>query len=133
MIYIIKRYYKFNVEIGTNMARKSALETGILNDSAFYILSTLIAEKHGYLIMKIIEESTQGSVVIGPASLYTTLKKLLDSGLIQRNKTNDESTKIYQITAKGKDILENDMNRKKRMIEFAKNQINQSKGDINED
>ena len=115
------------------MARKSALETGILNDSAFYILSTLIQQKHGYLIMKIIEELTNGSVVIGPASLYTTLKKLLNSGLIQRNKANDEATKIYQITAKGKDILEQDINRKELMIEFAKNLMNQSKGDNNED
>lgn len=108
------------------MARKSALETGILNDSAFYILSSLIEEKHGYLIMKIIEESTVDSVVIGPASLYTTLKKLLDSGLIERMHTKDEATKIYQITAKGKDILENDINRKKLMIEFAQNQLNKT-------
>lgn len=116
------------------MARKSALETGILNDSAFYILSTLMEANHGYLIMKIIEESTQGTVVIGPASLYTTLKKLLDSELIQRNKTDDETTKIYQITAKGKDILEQDINRKKRMIDFAEKQINsiQSIGENNE-
>ncbi len=106
------------------MARKSALETGILNDSAFYILSTLIQAKHGYLIMKVIEESTHGTVAIGPASLYTTLKKLLDSKLIQRNKSTDEATKIYQITDKGKDILQDDINRKKRMIDFAEQQIN---------
>ncbi|MDT0626718.1 helix-turn-helix transcriptional regulator [Alteromonas sp. W364] len=103
------------------MARKNALETGILNDSAFYILSTLVEEKHGYMIMKVIEEASSGTVSIGPASLYTTLKKLLDSGLIQRNKTNDESTKIYQITKSGKQTLENDINRKKDMIEFAQN------------
>lgn len=115
------------------MARKSALETGILNDSAFYILSTLIKEKHGYLIMKFIQESTNGTVIIGPASLYTTLKKLLDSKLIQRKKTSDEALKIYQITAEGKDILEQDINRKKRMIEFAEKLMNQSKGDNNED
>lgn len=117
---------------GENMARKSALETGILNDSAFYILSTLIQEKHGYLIMKTIEHSTKGSVVIGPASLYTTLKKLLDSGLILRNKTHDESTKIYQITAQGKDILLKDINRKKQMVEFAESLINATTGDNNE-
>ncbi len=110
------------------MARKSALETGILNDSAFYILSTLVEEKHGYLIMKTIEEFTQGSVVVGPASLYTTLRKLLDAGLIQRQAAQDESTKIYQITAQGKTLLENDINRKKLMIEFAQNMTKQTSG-----
>lgn len=110
------------------MARKSALDTGILNDSAFYILSTLLEEKHGYVIMKIIEESTHGDVLIGPASLYTTLKKLLDSGLIERIKTYDEATKIYQITPLGKELLEKDINRKKQMIAFAETLMNQSLG-----
>ena len=115
------------------MARKSAFETGILNDSAFYILSTLLKENHGYIIMKIIEEFTEGSVVIGPASLYTTLKKLLDSGLIERMKTDEELTKIYQITLKGKEILELDINRKIQMIEFARQFLDQSKEGNNEE
>ncbi len=110
------------------MARKSALETGILNDSAFYILSTLVEEKHGYLIMKTIEEFTQGSVVMGPASLYTTLRKLLDAGLIQRQAAQDEGTKIYQITTQGQTLLENDINRKKQMIAFAQNMMQSSTG-----
>lgn len=114
------------------MARKSALDTGILNDSAFYILSTLLEEKHGYVIMKIIEETTNGDVLIGPASLYTTLKKLLDSGLIERVKTDDEATKIYHITTQGRELLEKDVNRKKQMIEFAENLMNQSLGAKNE-
>jgi DNA-binding PadR family transcriptional regulator len=108
------------------MARKSALETGILNDSAFYILSSLQEAKHGYVIMKSIEESTMGAVTIGPASLYTTLKKLMDSGFIQRNKSDDETTKIYQITDQGKHILESDISRKKMMIDFAQQSMRQS-------
>ena len=105
------------------MARKSALETGILNDSAFYILSTLVNEKHGYLIMKTIEESSHGEVSIGPASLYTTLKKLLAAGFIVRIEFKDESTKTYQMTSEGKDILERDILRKKQMISYAEKQI----------
>lgn len=102
------------------MARKSSLESGILNDSAFYILSSVIEENHGYMIMKNIEELTEGQVSIGPASLYTTLKKLLDAELIIRSKSYDETIKIYQITEKGKNILEKDINRKEQMIKFAR-------------
>lgn len=118
------------------MARKSALETGILNDSAFYILSSLQVAKHGYLIMKSIEETTKGTVQIGPASLYTTLKKLMDSGFIERNKSNDEATKIYQITEQGKHILQSDISRKRMMIKFAElsmqEQLQKTQGDQNE-
>lgn len=56
------------------MARKDSIEIGELTDSAFYILASVIEEKHGYLIMKVIEKFTNGEVTIGPASLYTTLK-----------------------------------------------------------
>lgn len=56
------------------MARKDSIEIGELTDSAFYILASVIEEKHGYLIMKVIEKFTNGEVNIGPASLYTTLK-----------------------------------------------------------
>ncbi len=103
------------------MPRKSALESGILTDAAFYILSTIVKENHGYMIMKNIEELSQGSMTIGPASLYTTLKKLKIAGLITRKHSEDESIKVYQITSKGKEVLMNDINRKKQMISFAEN------------
>lgn len=102
------------------MARKSSIESGILNDSAFYILSTVIKENHGYVIMKTIEDLTEGRVSIGPASLYTTLRKLLDADLISLIETSDESTKTYKITLKGIKVLEEDIKRKKDMIEFAR-------------
>lgn len=109
------------------MARKSALESGILTDPAFYILSSVLEEKHGYIIMKEIEELTEGTVIIGPASLYTTIKKLLDAGLIVRKESTDNSTKIYEITKKGKTVLEKDITRKRQMIQFATHFINQRK------
>lgn len=37
------------------MPRKDSIDIGELTDSAFYILSSVIEEKHGYLIMKTIE------------------------------------------------------------------------------
>jgi DNA-binding PadR family transcriptional regulator len=114
------------------MARKSSLDSGILNDSAFYILSTVITEKHGYLIMKLIEEKTNGQVMIGPASLYTTLKKLLDAELIMKKETSDDSTKIYEITPRGLEVLEKDIQRKNEMIQFARYFIENKEEDSNE-
>ncbi|EJE7233888.1 PadR family transcriptional regulator [Clostridium sporogenes] len=103
------------------MARKDSIEIGELTDSAFYILASVIEEKHGYLIMKVIEKFTNNEVVIGPASLYTTLKKLLKAGLVELNPNVDENKKIYKITNKGREMLIKEINRKKRMITFAEN------------
>lgn len=101
------------------MPRKGSIDIGELTDSAFYILSSLIEEKHGYLIMKTIEDLTNNKVVIGPASLYTTLKKLLKAGLIEINKTSDENKKVYKITEMGREMLVKEIERKKSMIKFA--------------
>lgn len=110
------------------MARKSALEEGILTDVAFYILASVIDENHGYMIMKDIQEYTNHQLMIGPASLYTTLKKLLDESFIERSKTNDENTKIYKITPKGLKILQKDILRKEQMIGFARHFIDGKQG-----
>ncbi|GAA0776977.1 MULTISPECIES: helix-turn-helix transcriptional regulator [Clostridium] len=103
------------------MPRKDSIDIGELTDSAFYILSSVIEEKHGYLIMKTIEELTNNEVTIGPASLYTTLKKLLAAGLVELNSREEENKKVYKITSLGRDMLIKEIERKKQMVKFAEN------------
>lgn len=103
------------------MARKDSINVGELTDAAFYILSSVVEEKHGYLIMKTIESLTEGKFTIGPASLYTTLKKLLAADLVQLNCENDENKKVYKITDKGREMLLKEIERKRMMIKFAEN------------
>ncbi|EJO5347396.1 PadR family transcriptional regulator [Clostridium botulinum] len=103
------------------MSRKDSINTGELTDSAFYILASVIEEKHGYLIMKTIEKFTKNEITIGPASLYTTLKKLLAADLVKLNSDTDKNKKVYKITNKGREMLIKEMERKKQMIKFADN------------
>ncbi|EJP6473164.1 PadR family transcriptional regulator [Clostridium sporogenes] len=103
------------------MPRKDSIDIGELTDSAFYILSSVIEEKHGYLIMKDIEKFTNSEVTIGPASLYTTLKKLLAADLVTLNSDINKNKKVYKITNKGREMLIKEINRKKQMIKFAEN------------
>lgn len=102
------------------MPRKDSIGIGELTDSAFYILSSVIEEKHGYLIMKTIEKFTDNKVTIGPASLYTTLKKLLAADLVELKSDTDENKKIYKITNKGRNMLIKEIERKNQMVKFAK-------------
>ena len=103
------------------MPRKDFIDIGELTDSAFYILSSVIEEKHGYLIMKTIEKLTNNKVTIGPASLYTTLKKLLAANLVELIPMTDENKKVYKITNLGRKMLIKEIERKKQIVKFAEN------------
>ncbi|MBU5316314.1 PadR family transcriptional regulator [Clostridium bornimense] len=108
------------------MARKNSIDTNQLTDAAFYILSSVVKEQHGYLIMKTIENFSNNEVTIGPASMYTTLKKLLESGLVELS-DSDKNKKIYKITDKGMEMLLKEIERKKQMIKFAEKFLKLSK------
>ena len=102
------------------MARLSPYETGELTDSIFFILLATTTPIHGYGIMKTVQEITEQSIDIGPATMYTTLKKLSKAGWI--SEVGEENSKIlYKITEVGRDILFENFERRKRIVDFAKN------------
>lgn len=105
------------------MARNNSLDMGELTDTYYYILLSLIKPKHGYLIMKSVEEISEGEFSIGPASLYTSIKKLLDAELIKLTEESDQK-KTYAITDKGIESLKNELERKRKMVKIAENVFN---------
>ncbi|MGE7768328.1 PadR family transcriptional regulator [Peribacillus sp. NPDC096540] len=90
-----------------------------LTDSVFYIMASLTEPRHGYAVMSLVEETTKGAFVIGPASLYTIIKKLLGEELILLYDDSDSRRKVYVLTKKGHNVLLNDIARRKVMIELA--------------
>ncbi|WP_310829276.1 PadR family transcriptional regulator [Paenibacillus pedocola] len=97
------------------MSRNNSLQIEQLTDSAYYILLALYSPKHGYAIMKYIEELTDGEVKIGPATLYTLIKKMQKTNYILLNEDEDERRKTYQLTAKGEQIIAAEIERRLRM------------------
>ena len=101
------------------MAKLSPYETGELTNSIFFILMVTTKPIHGYGIMKIVQEATEQSVDIGPATMYTTLKKLKKAGWI--SEVGEEDSKIlYKITNAGQKILHENFEQRKRIVYFAK-------------
>lgn len=90
-----------------------------LTDSVFYIMSALTEPKHGYAIMQLVEATTNGTFTIGPASLYTIVKKLMKEQYIELHGESDGRRKVYILTETGKEALEWDLARRKVMIQFA--------------
>jgi DNA-binding PadR family transcriptional regulator len=65
-------------------------------------------ERHGYAIMRAVEESSGGVVRMGPASLYGTLKRLVERGLaeeLERRPTDgDQRRRYYRLTGLGERV-----------------------------
>ncbi|WP_040978151.1 PadR family transcriptional regulator [Oceanobacillus jeddahense] len=90
-----------------------------LTDSMFYIMAALTKPRHGYAIMSLIEETTHGSITIGPASMYTIIKKLLKQEWIYLHDGSDSRRKTYLLTENGRKVLEEDLKLRKQMIQLA--------------
>jgi DNA-binding PadR family transcriptional regulator len=108
------------MDIGVDtVARTSPYESGELTDSIFLILLATLEPIHGYRIMQVIQDMTEGNVDIGPATMYTTLRKLKNAGWIAE--ISEEDSKIsYQITDEGSIILHENFNRRISIVEIAK-------------
>lgn len=101
------------------MAKLSPYETGELTDSIFFTLLVLTEPIHGYLIMQKVAEITDNKIIIGPATMYTTLGKMVSVGWIE-DKEIDNSKKEYHITPKGMEVLEENLKLRQFLLYVAK-------------
>ena len=111
------------------MARGKALDEDILTDPTYYILLALVKPRHGYGIMQEVQEFSQGTMVIGPASLYTILKKLQNSGLIELLEDDEERKRTYRLTESGREILKKDIKRRITMVKHGQEALKYLEGD----
>lgn len=72
------------------------------------LLLHLIAKqpRHGYELIKAIEEMTAGSYAPSPGTVYPTLSLLEDEGAIREVAGGDEPRKAFEATARGREELE---------------------------
>ncbi|MGO2082845.1 PadR family transcriptional regulator [Vagococcus sp.] len=99
-----------------------------LTDLNYLILLTLLEPKHGYAIMQDVSDLTQDEVTIGPASMYTILKKLEKANDIQLE-TTVERKKTYLITAQGHEKLIADVKRRERLTRLGKKLLSREEAD----
>jgi DNA-binding PadR family transcriptional regulator len=81
-----------------------------LPQTQFHVLVSLTAgERHGYAIMQDVEASSNGLVRMGPATLYGTLKRLVDDGLAEelphrQAADDDQRRRYYRLTGLGQRV-----------------------------
>jgi DNA-binding PadR family transcriptional regulator len=95
-----------------------------LAPAAFLILFALATgDKHGYAIMQEARKLSDDSFKIGPATLYTTIQRLLDSDRIREApgpKDGDSRRKYYRLTGGGKTALNAELARMETMVRKSK-------------
>jgi len=86
-----------------------------LTESTTYILMALAEPLHGYALMQKVEEMSQGTVKIGPGTLYGAFSQLEKEGLIKMVKEADRR-KSYLLTTKGKSLLQEHLRRTEILV-----------------
>ena len=79
-----------------------------LTPAVFHILLALAdGERHGYAIMRDVSDDTNGTLRLGPGTLYGCLNRMLAAGLVEESderpdpELDDERRRYYRITAMG--------------------------------
>ena len=86
-----------------------------MTETGFYILLCLQEEMHGYNIVQKVEKMTEGEIRISPGTMYGSLGKMEKDGLI-RFIREEEKRKIYHITELGREVLELEKKRIRRLL-----------------
>lgn len=81
-----------------------------LTEATYYILLSLVEPMHGYGVMQKVEALSEGTVKVGPGTLYGAFSTLEQEKLIAMVR-QEERRKSYQLTEKGRQVLRGQIER----------------------
>jgi DNA-binding PadR family transcriptional regulator len=98
-----------------------------LTPAVFHILLALSdGERHGYGIMQEVATRAGGRVRMGPGTLYGSIKRMLEDGLIAESgerpdpALDDQRRRYYRLTPLGRRALEAEARRMARLVRLAR-------------
>jgi DNA-binding PadR family transcriptional regulator len=99
-----------------------------LTPAVFQVLLSLAdSDKHGYAILKDVEEQSAGEVQLSTGTLYAIIKRLLaDGSIVECRKRpaaddDDQRRRYYSLTPKGRTTAAAEAERMERLIARARN------------
>ena len=97
-----------------------------LTPAVFHILLALAdADRHGYAIMKEVEDRTEGRLLLKPGTLYQAIGRLLEAGLIEEVTTSDpdqegdKRRRVYHLSPFGRQTVIAEAHRLEQMVQQA--------------
>jgi DNA-binding PadR family transcriptional regulator len=93
----------------------------------FHVLLAIAdKERHGYEIMQEVQERTEGSVRLGPGTLYGSIKRMLADGLIEESgdrpdpEFDDERRRYYRLSDFGYRVAKAESERLASLLKSAR-------------
>jgi DNA-binding PadR family transcriptional regulator len=86
------------------------------------VLALMDGEKHGYALMRDVEQMSDGAIKMGPGTLYGTIKRLLADKLIEETTTRasedpgGERRRYYRLTAEGERVATAELARLRSLV-----------------
>jgi DNA-binding PadR family transcriptional regulator len=105
-----------------DMSPEITMEFLPLTEPVLLILLSLAGQpRHGYSILKDVEQMSDGRVLLSTGTLYGALRRLLDEEWIERFKEQDTSRgrQAYRLTARGLRNLQLEVGRMKHLTRLA--------------
>jgi DNA-binding PadR family transcriptional regulator len=97
-----------------------------LTETSFFILLSLVTPKHGYAIIKEVDQLSEERVKLAAGTLYTALRRMQENGWIERlddsrpdSDREGRERKLYQLTGFGQALLDMETDRLKALVNLA--------------
>jgi DNA-binding PadR family transcriptional regulator len=95
-----------------------------LTPAVFHILLALFSrERHGYDIMQQVKADSGDTVKMGPGTLYGSLDRMIEAGLVAKGDAQDPRRIYYRLTALGEATLRAETERLSHVVRVARRQL----------
>lgn len=101
-----------------------------LTPTVFHVLVALAREpRHGYAVAREVEDLSDGRVVMGPGTLYGSLQRMSDAGLIRESPNpgeeglHAERRRYYELTPLGRAALTAESQRLARTLAMVQERM----------
>src|SRR5499427_691221 len=95
-----------------------------LTPAVFHILLALFGkERHGYDIMQQVKVDSGEAMKMGAGTLYGSLDRMIEAGLVAKANTQDPRRIYYRLTALGQTTLRAETERLSRVARVARRQL----------
>jgi DNA-binding PadR family transcriptional regulator len=98
-----------------------------LPSAAFQILLALVGEDlHGYAIMRQVEQQTDGRMRLGPGTLYSSIRVLLEERMIEeidapaKQNSGSERRRYYHLNTAGRTLVREEAERLADLLRVAR-------------